>query len=459
MEERKVTGFFNSILSNQQNFILMAEIVLVAIILIAFIFFQSRSNKKARTEMKRDITITQEELFSNAAEILAKKLADYSETVLVDKINGYYSTLVSKELLPNVNDAAKRIAELSETVVKRQETGMKELAVMLADLLASKTNDYIKQEAEVIKSLQTTTAVFSNELSRITGTVNELSTLYSKANEQSTAISQSVSEAANVLSDKILALSTVMDSTANSVAQMQTYINENSELAKGLAETTAEAQRLASEANTRLAGQNEMTAQLLNDAVNKMGLNTENAAKAVLAEFSTNLNATTESISSTVTTLKDIAESINSSATNFSAGIDNIYKDFGSDLDKNLNSVTSNISASISAEYQKIVTSAQSYSNTFTDSVSNLNTSLEQQIGGLKTITDQLNHNVLSFKNDVDMSSSKFEVGMERSISAALDQMDSSLAEIVKRLVTVTVNIQEAADALPKAVKAVKDIN
>lgn len=454
-----MTGFFNSLLSNQQNFILIAEIILVSLILVAFIIFQSRSNKKARVTMKRDITITQEELFSNAAELLAKKLADYSETVLVDRINGYYSALVSKELLPTVNDAAKKITELSETVVTRQENGMKELAVMLADLLAAKTNDYIKQEAEIIQSLQTTTAVFSNELSRITGTVNELSTLYSKANEQSTAISQSVSEAANVLSDKILALSTVMDNTANSVAQMQTFINENSEVAKSLAQTTAEAQRLASEANGRLAGQNEMTAQLLNDAVNRMELNTENAAKAVLAEFSTNLNATTESISNTVTTLKDIAESINSSSVNFSSGIDNIYKDFGSDLDKNLNSVTSNISASITAEYQKIVTSAQTYSSTFTDSVSNLNASLEQQIGGLKTITDQLNHNVLSFKNDVDMSSSKFEVGMERSISAALEQMDSSLAEIVKRLVTVTVNIQEAADALPKAVKAVKDIN
>jgi uncharacterized phage infection (PIP) family protein YhgE len=235
--------------------------------------------------------------------------------------------------------------------------------------------------------------------------------------------------------------------------------NENSELAKSLMETTAVAQKLASEANERLAEQNEKTAALLNDAVNKMELNTENAAKAVLAEFSTNLNATTESISNTVTTLKDIAENINSSATNFSSGIDHIYKDFGSDLDKNLNSVTSNISASISAEYQKIVTSAQSYSNSFTESINGLNTSLDQQIGGLKTITDQLNHNVLSFKNDVDMSSSKFEVGMERSISAALEQMDASLAEIVKRLVTVTVNIQEAADALPKAVKAVKDIN
>ncbi len=453
-----MTEFFNNILSNQQSFILIAEIVFVVLALIAFMFFQSRSNKKARTEIKKDIVVAQEELFSNAAELLAKKLMNYSETVLVDRVNGYYSTLVSKELLPTVNDAAKRIMELSETVVARQETGMKELAVMLADLLAAKTNDYIRQEAEIIKSLQTTTAVFSNELSRITGTVNELSTLYSKANEQSNAISQSVSEAANVLSDKILALSTVMDSTATSVAQMQSYINENSEIAKSLTETTAEAQRLGSEANARLAGQNEMTAQLLNDAVNKMGQNTENAAKAVLAEFSTNLNATTESISNTVTTLKDIAENINSSSVNFSSGIDNIYKDFGSDLDKNLNSVTSNISASITAEYQKIVTSAQSYSNTFTDSVSNLNASLEQQIGGLKTITDQLNHNVLSFKNDVDMSSSKFEVGMERSISSALEQMDSSLAEIVKRLVAVTVNIQEAADALPKAVKAVKDI-
>ena len=44
---------------------------------------------------------------------------------------------------------------------------------------------------------------------------------------------------------------------------------------------------------------------------------------------------------------------------------------------------------------------------------------------------------------------------MEKTVSEALTQMDNSLAEIVKRLVSVTKNIQEAADALPRAVRAV----
>ena len=86
--------------------------------------------------------------------------------------------------------------------------------------------------------------------------------------------------------------------------------------------------------------------------------------------------------------------------------------------------------------------------------ITQLSEALQGHITNLQFITQQLNNNVTSFNETVDLSSSKFEVGMEKSISEALSQMDSSLAEIVRRLVAVTSNIQEAADALPKAVKS-----
>jgi len=206
-----------------------------------------------------------------------------------------------------------------------------------------------------------------------------------------------------------------------------------------------------------LSSHNEKTANMLNEAVNAMQVNTENAAKGVLSEFSTNLSETTNAISETVNTLKEISQNINSSANNFSTGISNIYNDFGENLDKNLSNVTEKINEAVSAEYQKIVTSAETYSSTFTGSINNLNVSLETHISTLQTIANQLNNNISNFKGDVDNQTDRFELGIEKTVSEALTQIDSSLAEIVKRLVTVTVNIQEAADALPKAVKAIKD--
>jgi len=451
-------NFLNEMLSGPVAFGLIAEIVVgFLIIIVIFIFLQSKQNKKSRENMKRDIIVTQEELFSNAAELLAKKLAEYTDRVLVEKVNNHYNQLITKDLLPTVNEATKRIAEISEQTMKTQENGMKELAVMLADLMASKTTEYIEKQGEVIFSMQNTTATFSNELTKVTSNINELSNLYTNAYEQSNAISSSVSSAATMLSDKIIELGTVMDSATQSIASMQTNINDNNEMIKSLHLANEQAQNLALQATNELSSHNEKTANMLNEAVNAMQVNTENAAKGVLSEFSTNLSETTNAISETVNTLKEISQNINSSANNFSTGISNIYNDFGENLDKNLSNVTEKINEAVSAEYQKIVTSAETYSSTFTGSINNLNVSLETHISTLQTIANQLNNNISNFKGDVDNQTDRFELGIEKTVSEALTQIDSSLAEIVKRLVTVTVNIQEAADALPKAVKAIKD--
>lgn len=453
-----MSDFLNKMLSAPVAVGLIAEIVVgILIIIIIFIFLQSKQNKKSRENMKRDIIYTQEELFSNAAELLAKKLAEYTDRVLVEKVDNHYNKLITKDLLPTVSEATKRIADMSEEAMRRQENGIKEMAVMLADLLSSKTTEYIKMQEDVIVSMQNTTAVFSNELNKVTENINELSKLYTNAYEQSNAVTVSVSSAATLLGEKIIELGNVMDSTSHSVALMQAGINDNNEMIKNMRLANEQTQSLALNATNELANHNEKTANMFNEAVNAMQVNTENAAKGVLSEFSTNLNETTNAISNTVNILKEITENINSSANNFSTGISNIYNDFGTNLDKNLSNVTEKINEAVSAEYKKIVSSAETYSSSFTGSINNLNTSLDAHINNLQTISSLLNNNISNFKGDVDSQTNRFELSMEKSVSEALSQIDNSLAEIVKRLVSVTVSIQEAADALPKAVKAVKD--
>ena len=437
------------------------SLVLIALffvmIFILFLILQARTNKKSREDLMKNLVKTQESLFNNTAELFASKLTEYTDGVLLEKVNAIYQNLISQDLLPSVDAAARKITELSDTVVKRQEMGMAELAETLSELLASKTRDYIKEEAAVINTLQNTTSLFSGNLSEITTTIAKLSEQYGGAYEQSNAVSVIMSKTTGLLGEKMAELGYMLEKTAQSIENMQEFILQNREVVSTLTETTATVQKLANDSSVLFGVQNEKTAALLNETVLSMKQNTELAAKEVLSEFGSTLTTANTSIENAVISLKEIAENINNSATQFALGITSTYAQFGDTVDAKLTKVTNAFSEAAASEYQKITASAENYSFNFTQGIAKLDEALDTQISNLQTIAQQLNNNVTSFKGDVDMSSSRFEVGMEKSVSAALSQIDNSLAEIVKRLITVTVNIQEAADALPKAVKSIRE--
>ena len=133
-------------------------------------------------------------------------------------MNNIYSGLLSENLLPQVNEAAKTVSMLSEAVVRRKEDGMTELADMLADLFASKTREYIRQETETIASLQETTAAFSKNLSEMSENTNQLSFRFGNVYDQTTAVAATVSEAGEILAEKVGALGAMFDSAAGSFA-------------------------------------------------------------------------------------------------------------------------------------------------------------------------------------------------------------------------------------------------
>ena len=441
--------FIKNILANEAvilSLIFMGFIIL----LIVFLLVQAKMNRKARENMMKDLVKTQETIFSNASELLAEKLTVYTDSVLFERVNNLYTDLLSQNLLPAVNEASATVTKLSEAVVNRQETGMVEIADVLAELFASKTRDYIA-------SLQETTESFSANLEYISTNIQQLSLRFSNVYEQANAIAVTVSESSELLSSKLGMLGEMFDSTANSFTEMNNRIAQNKESVLALSETTRNIQQLTDRSAQLLSEQNERTAGLFNDAIQSMQQSAEVSAKAVVSELSMNLGTTAELISGTVTNLADIAEKIQNSATQFASGISSSYDDFGNNINEKLGSVTQTMSDSIAEQCQKIVYSTETCSNSLAQNLTQMNDTLQGHITNLQFITQQLSNNVSSFNDGVDLSASRFEVGMEKSISSALAQMDHSLADIVKRLVAVTSSIQDAADALPKAVKSIKE--
>jgi len=427
------------------------------VLMIVFLMIQSSINRATRTQLMKSLSQSQEKLFANAAEILARKLIEYTDVTLVEKVNANYKKLTMEELLPAVNAAAKMTAELSDAVVQRQETGMAELAEKLADLLAAKTSDYIREEHNVIANLHQSTYEFSERLTGITTAIELISSRYTNVYAQANVISETVSEAVGIMSGKFSEFSAMLDNTSRSVEAMQANMMESNKTASTLSEAAKAISKTANESAVLLATQNEKTAGLLYDAVHSMQQNTDLASKAVLSEFGSILSTTQNSMENTVETLQLIAEKINDSASQFANGIASTYESFGNSAQEKFSQLTKEVARSSELEYQRIIQSAESYSTQFTNSVTMMNDSLEGHITNLQTITRHLDNSLSSFKDDADTSSDRFALGIEKTVSDTLKEIDSALAEIVKRLISVTVSIEEAADALPKAVKAIKE--
>lgn len=449
----------NFLAALSDEYVIISLIALAFIVsLIVFLIAQARINRKARENMMKDLVKTQEAVFTNAAEALSEKLSLYTDGVLVEKVNGMYQSLITKDLLPSVNNAADTISSLAETVVKQQQEGMAELADALAELFASKMRDYIKQESEIVTSLQQSTATFSDRLFDISENINRISERYNAVYEQANAVSATVTEAAELMCVKVDKLGEMFENTAQTIGMMQTNVLENKDAVIALTGAASQIRQLADQSAGLLADQNQRTAELLNDAINTMQQSAAQSAQSVVEKLHTDLAATTELISSTVSNLSGVALKIESSATNFAEGISGSYNDLGININEKLADVAKALSDSVSEQYQRIISGTESFSDSFTQSITQFNDTLAGHITNLQFITQQLNNNVSTFNQSADATANKFELSMESSIADALSQMDNSIAEIIKRLAAVTSSIQEAADSLPKAVKSIKDM-
>lgn len=171
---------------------------------------------------------------------------------------------------------------------------------------------------------------------------------------------------------------------------------------------------------------------------------------------------------STSTKISDITEKFSASADNLASkmqgssegvalGVSRAYETFSRSVDDKMTGLDEDFSKAAAREFDKINDAARAYSESFTKDISGLNESFTRHIDNLHVVTNQLNNTVASFKADSDTSAQRFETGIDKLVKAALREMDSSLADIVGRLATVAESIGEAADALPRAVRSIKD--
>jgi len=445
---------FDIFADNAEVLVVGAVLFVFLVLFFIFISIQSRSSRRLLEEMKQSLVETQKQALSSVSELLSERLIEYADTTLLERVSKCYEQLVDRELLPSVNDAARKVAELAEAVSEHEKTGLKLLADELASLFAERLDQYVEYQQKAVSDLKDNTVFFSQELARITATLNTLSNMFSNALSQINSSFEAVSQTSEQLGDKVLEFGQIMDASSRSLADMQSLIAEQVQLASQLTETVRQTRQDADAAAGLLEAQSEKTAEMLREAVQAMQQNSEDAAQKLFERLLSTLSESSGVITDSVSRLTEIALSIEKASYSFSEGLSSVYKAFGSELNDNLSRISKSIVDVVNAEYHKIAAGAEGFSAMFQESLGNLRSEIDTHVQQLTLITQELSRTVSMLKDDMHSSASRFELGMEKSISAALEQMDASLADILSRLVSVTVNIQQAADALPAALNA-----
>lgn len=423
--------------------------------IVVFLLIQAWMNHRARIRMQRDLTRAQEALFARSAQELAVRLTEYTDQTLLKKVDESYSTLISKELLPGVNQAAQTMAELSAAVVARQEQGMTELAKQLSTVFTEELRRYVRDEAQLISEVRSTSADFADKLTAAAVSVEQTAARYADVFQKTSTVQYALLETFKAFGQQIVDLTGLLGKATDAFGQIHTALSDSTQLAAGLGETVEQMRASSQESAFLLATQNEKVATLLNDAVSAMQANTENSAKAILDEFGRQLADSTASIKNFMETFHNMNESMRATAEEFTSGIIRVSERMETAAGTSYQKFTETLSETATKEYERFASSAEAYSGQILGDIVRLSETLDGHISNLQIVTQQLGNSVSSFHGDVSTSTAKFEMGMEKTIEAALEQLDHSLAEIIKRLVSVTANIEEAAGALPRAVRSI----
>lgn len=448
----------NAILQNNIGLFAFILIGLLGLVLIFLILHFARG-RKAQAETLQSLLKAQERLLGETSATLANQLRTFASRELVETVQGGYERMISKDLLPSVNAAAAVVSELSSAVVNRQESGMQELADNLAALFTARTEQYLAQEAKVVASMNEAAERFSGHILQINQTAVQLSEQYSDVYNKAHAISETLSSAVTSLGGHLSGLETTLEKNAHFAESMHGCILESGEVVKSITQSVEQMQQVSAQAVDSVSVQQEATALLLRDAVSAMQQNTDEAAKAVLREFGSALSANNGALAETIVALHEIVAGLQNTADRFSTGVADAYSRFGDAVDVKTEQLSNAFAESAGQEYQRLLTSAETYATGFSRDISSLSEALESHLANLHTVTHQLSNTVDAFKNDADASTHRFESGIEQLVSSALKEMDKSLADIVGRLVSVAASIGEAADALPRAVCSIRDVN
>ena len=93
------------------------------------------------------------EAFVNTAKVIAEKIDDFTVNGITPVVSDAFQRAIAKHLAPGINDMGKSLRELSETVVRRQESGMRELADSFAEKLGGSLSEQSRSLAADMETL------------------------------------------------------------------------------------------------------------------------------------------------------------------------------------------------------------------------------------------------------------------------------------------------------------------
>lgn len=440
-----MAAFFDRLLAGEvPSVFLLATLLLFLIAVLLFVWLQARSHKRLAQGLREASTL-QEKATAQLAKEFSHKLVEYTNGPLFERVNGQYEKLVKQNLTPAVNEAAQRIQILSEQVVRRQEQGTTALANMLADKLSGRIHDFVKAEALMVKAVQDNVQNFGGQLSMVSGSLSDITGLQEQSALATREALQSLMAGNELLERNILRLEAMLEKSAGSGQRLQGLMEQNASTVEALAAATAAAHEEAkAAANTLASAHAEGSRQLTQ------------AAEALSAHFTRATQEITSPLANVTRELSGISGSLNSASTQLGQVVNELYQSFGSNLSKLLEDVVATLSRSAAVEYQKILKSAEEYSGSFVQATNSLNVDVDKHVEDLRLITEQLSLNISTFRGGFENTSATFQDGLEQAMQKALTQLDGSLAEILKRLLQVAQNLQDAADALPRAINAMR---
>ncbi len=347
---------------------------LFVLILAVFLLVQSDINRKDRKSMVKIMIDSQSETMRNTVRILTQKLAEYTEGTLTYKIRSDYTGLITQDLLPSVNRAADRIADLAAETSASCQVIIDSLTGIITEAFNAGTNEYFKREADTIRKIENASASFAIGLEKIVESLGKLSEKISTIYEQTASISNNLvrvtGNAVETLGISSEKFSSLLEKLLNTVNDIQENARDNSRIYNEFKETAKQISQLTTGAAILISEQNNKTAVLLDNAAEKTGRGSESAIQTMISvtagytgKLSDAMNAFGEGLEKHITNLqlvtqqldnsvKSLKEDAGNSTARFETGIEKTVATTLGQMDKSLAEITGHL-ADVTANIQE----------------------------------------------------------------------------------------------------------
>lgn len=208
--------------------ILSAVCVLLLAGVVALLTAVIRSNSRLCRRLREESRELQASLLEKAPELLASRLAAYTEDVLSQKVTRQYETLIGRDLIPAVKQAVRQTAELGETLRAGQEEGMRRLAEQLIAGMSEELDKYLDAEVHMVAAVHENVDAFSEELRAVTEGIRQASAAQAETAAAAQAVLESFARSQALLSESSNALADRTAMVAEAVESIRRFAQQTS---------------------------------------------------------------------------------------------------------------------------------------------------------------------------------------------------------------------------------------